>query len=102
MIRHLFVGTARAGVTAEQLDELIRRWRALPAQIEEIQSMTAGRNISPRDQTFTVALVADFANMETWERYMDHPAHLAISQQLTPLLIQHDSRAAVEFFVEDK
>ena len=102
MIRHIFVGTAREGVTPEQLEELLNAWRALPGQISEILRMTAGRNISPRDQHYTVALVADFTDMAAWECYMDHPAHLAISQHLTPQLIKVDSRAAVQFFVEGK
>jgi hypothetical protein len=102
MIRHLFVGTAREGVTPQQLETLCEAWRSLPAQIPEIRRMTAGRNISPRDQTYSVALVADFDTVEAWSIYMDHPAHLAISQRLTPQLIKADSRAAVQFFVEDK
>lgn len=40
--------------------------------------MTAGRNISSRDQCYTVALVADFDNMQGWGHYIDHPAHVAI------------------------
>lgn len=100
MIRHIFVGTANEGVGAEQLEELLSAWRALPEKIPEIRRMTAGRNISPRDQRYTVALVADFDNMQDWERYMDHPAHVAIGQQLTAKLIRSDSRAAVEFAVE--
>lgn len=102
MIRHVFVGTAQEGVTDQQLEELLKAWRGLPEQITEIRSMTVGRNISPRDQKYTVVLVADFDNVADWSCYMDHPAHLAISQKLTPTLIRADSRAAVQISVEDK
>lgn len=101
MIRHIFVGTAKEGVTPEQIEALLNAWRGLPGQIAEIRSLTPGRNISPRDQRYTVALVADFDDMEAWSRYMEHPAHLAISQRLTSHLIQADSRAAIQITVED-
>jgi hypothetical protein len=102
VIRHIFVGTAKEGITAEQIEELLNAWREFPGQIAEIRSLTAGRNISPRDQKYTVALVADFDDMAAWERYMDHQAHLAVSQRLTSHLIKADSRAAIQIFVEDK
>jgi hypothetical protein len=102
VIRHIFVGTAKEGVTPEQLEELLHAWRELPGYIPEVRRLTPGRNISPRDQKYTVALVADFDDMEAWERYMDHPAHIAVSQRLTSNLIKADSRAAVQFCVEDK
>jgi hypothetical protein len=101
MIRHIFVGTAREGVSTEQLEELVRAWRALPQQIPQIRRMTAGRNIGLRDERYSVALVADFDTMPDWEQYMDHPAHLTVGQHLTSRLISSDSRATVQFIVEE-
>jgi hypothetical protein len=101
MIRHIFVGTAKEDTTPEQLDELLAAWRGLPSRVSEIRRMTAGRNISPRDQRYTVALVADFDDMDAWERYMNHPAHVALGQRLTAKLIKPDSRAVVQFIMED-
>jgi len=63
--------------------------------------MTAGCNISPRDQRYSVALVADFDTMRDWEVYMDHPTHTAVRERLTSKLIRNDSRAAVQIVVED-
>lgn len=101
MIRHIFVGKAHEGTRTEQLEELIRAWRALPEKIPEIRHMTAGHNISPRDQYYSVALVADFDTMQDWERYMDHPAHLVVKEQLTSKFIRDDARATVQFVTED-
>src|SRR5689334_9255029 len=101
MIRHIFVGTAQEGTSTEQLEELVSAWRALPEKIPEIRRMTAGRNISPRDQLYSVALVAEFDKMQDWEHYRDHPAHAAVREQLTSKLIRNDSRAAVQIVVED-
>jgi hypothetical protein len=101
MIRHIFVGTAHEGTSREQLEELLSAWRALPEKIPEIRCMTAGHNISPRDQRYSVALVADFDTMQDWEYYMDHAAHAAVREQLTSKLIRDDSRAAVQFIAED-
>jgi hypothetical protein len=95
------MGTAQEGISEEQLAELVSAWHTLPEKIPQIRRMTAGRNISPRDQRYSVALIADFDTMQDWEHYMNHPAHLAISQQITSKLIRNDSRAAVQIVVED-
>jgi heme-degrading monooxygenase HmoA len=102
VIRHIFMGTAQEGVTPEQIEELLNAWRTFPSQIAEVRNLTAGRNISPRDQRYTVALVADFDDMDAWQRYMDHPAHLAVSQRLTSHIIRADSRAIIQISVEGK
>jgi NAD(P)-dependent dehydrogenase (short-subunit alcohol dehydrogenase family) len=71
---------------------------------EEVAGKTVQefRNISPRDQHYSVALVADFDTMLDWEHYMDHPAHAAVREHLTSKLIRNDSRAAVQFMAEDQ
>ncbi|GER84292.1 hypothetical protein KTAU_29280 [Thermogemmatispora aurantia] len=102
MIRHIFLGKARAEATPEQLEELCAAWRSLVGQVPGLRSLVAGRNISPRDQQYTVALVADLDDMGAWERYMQHPAHVAISQRLTSKLIHRDGRAMVQLVMEDQ
>lgn len=99
MIRHIFMGIAREGVSDEQLDELVAAWSGLKDKIEGVRAFSAGRNLSPRDRRWSVALVADFDDLDSWQHYIDHPEHVAVSQRLSQRLLEPDGRAAVQFEV---
>lgn len=101
MICHIFVGTANENVTEAELDQLVQAWRNFPAQIPQILRITGGRNISRRDQRFSVALVADFATMEDYLIYDTHPAHNVVREQITSRLLRHDLRAVMQIEVEE-
>ena len=101
MIRHIFLGTVREGVSDQQLDELIQAWSTMPDRVPGLRRLTAGRNVSPRDRRYSIALVADLDDMQAWEAYMDHPEHLAIIQRLSSRVIAPESRAMVQLEVAD-
>jgi hypothetical protein len=101
MIRHIFVGTANENVTENELDQLIQAWHNFPTQIPQILRLTGGRNISRRDQRFSVVLVADFASMEDYLVYDTHPAHNVVREQITSRLLRPDSRAVMQIEVEE-
>src|SRR5438445_11352516 len=101
MIRHIFLGTVQDGIPDEQLDELIQAWSGMPGKVPGLRRLTAGRNVSPRDTRFSVALVADLDDMRAWEGYMEHPEHLAIIQRLSSRVIIPESRAMVQLDIED-
>jgi hypothetical protein len=96
MIRHIFAGTIQNGVTQTQVEELLQAWNALPGKIPEIVSFTAGKNLGLVNNQISVALVADFENEKDWKTYMEHPAHLAISQNMTSKIIDPSSRVAAQ------
>ena len=101
MIRHIFLGTVRDGIPDEQVDELIRAWSTMPGRVPGLRRLTAGRNVSPRDHRYSLALVADLDDMRAWEGYMDHPEHLAIIQRLSSRVIVPESRTMVQLEVAD-
>ena len=101
MIRHIFLGTVREGVQDEQLEELIQAWSTMPGRVPGLRRLTAGRNVSPRDHRYSLALVADLDDMRAWEGYMEHPEHLAIIERLSSRLIVPESRAMVQLEVAD-
>lgn len=96
MFRHIFLGTAKEGISQEQLDELVKAWSDLPSQVTEVRSLTAGRNVSQSDGKYSVALVADFDDVESWQRYAEHPAHKAVSQTYTSKVIEPASKTIVQ------
>jgi hypothetical protein len=101
MIRHIFLGTIRDGIPDEQVDELVRAWSAMPGKVPGLRRLTAGRNISPRDTRYGLALVADLDDMRAWEGFMEHPEHVAIFQRLSSRVIVPESRTTVQLEVPD-
>jgi hypothetical protein len=101
VIRHIFLGTVREGVSDQQLDELLQAWSTMPGRVPGLRRLTAGRNVSPRDRRYSLALVADLDDMRAWEGYMEHPEHLAIIERLSSKVIVPESRTMAQLEVED-
>jgi|HubBroStandDraft_1064217.scaffolds.fasta_scaffold155146_2 hypothetical protein len=95
MIRHLFFGKVKAGVPDAEIDRLLTSWNAMPAKIDAIRSITAGRNAGP-NQRFTVALVAEFDDWDAWRRYQSHPDHEAIKHDLSDKILEPDERGSIQ------
>jgi hypothetical protein len=90
------VGTVRDGVSEKDVDRLVERWRGLQGEVPGIRSFSAGRNVSPRDHRYSLAIVADFDDIAGWERYMEHPSHLAVVAELSSRVIDPQARAMVQ------
>jgi hypothetical protein len=101
MIRHIFVGTFKPGTTEADIDELLRSWAAMLGVVPGLRSLEAGRNLSPREHKYDVALVADLEDMAAWEGYMVHPEHVAIGQRISGKIIIPESRATVQIEIPD-
>ena len=99
MIKHIFVGTLVPDAEEGDVDKLISRWRALADAIPGVRELAAGRNVAAADQRYSVGLVAEFEDMTACERYLEHPAHRAVSAELSSRLIDPKSRAVVQFEV---
>jgi Stress responsive A/B Barrel Domain len=63
VIRHLFVGSVRDGESEKDVDRLAERWGRLPGEVPGVRPFSADRNVSPRDHRYSVAVVADFADI---------------------------------------
>ena len=96
MIRHIFVGSLRPGTTEAEIEELLRAWAGMLGKIPGLRSLTAGRNVSPREHKYDLAVVADLDDMDAWENYMQHPEHVAIGQRISGKIITPESRASVQ------
>ena len=99
MLRHIFLAHTRSDVANDEVELLIAAWRAFPTSIAEIWSLTAGRNVSSEDLRFTVVLVADFADAAAWQRFMDHPAHLAVRTTISDRVLDPATRVMVQYVI---
>jgi hypothetical protein len=92
----MFFGKVKPGVADAEIDGLVAAWNALPAKVETLRAMTAGRNACATDQRYTVALVADFDDWDGWRAYADHPEHDKIRREISAKIIDPDERATIQ------
>lgn len=97
MIRHVVMAAALPGATDDQIDELLSRWRALPSEIPDILTLDAGRNLAFRDARYGLAAVSDFEDKAAWERFMEHPRHVALRDEVSSKVLDPATVATVQF-----
>ncbi|MFN8215544.1 MAG: Dabb family protein [Solirubrobacterales bacterium] len=82
MLRHVVVWSM-AEEHGGELDALLAELRALPAAIEEIEALSAGRLLN--ESELEAALCVDVADAAALARYRDHPAHQPVLERLRGL-----------------
>lgn len=93
-LRHVVTHTYKPETTDEQLAAIVDALRALPAQIDAIAGYEVGLDAGLADGNATLAIVADFASVEDYETYRDHPAH---QQVIAERIIDHIAgRSAIQ------
>jgi hypothetical protein len=78
MLRHIVFMKFKAGVTAEQVEELKRALGGLPAKIPEIREWAFGADVLRTERSVDFALVAAFEDVEALKRYQVHPDHIPV------------------------
>ena len=95
MIRHVVLFGWAEGTTPEQLEKLTARLAELPRLIPQIETYAYGPDAGINEGNHDFAIVADFADRESFLAYRDHPDHLAlIAECIAPI---RDRRAAVQY-----
>ena len=96
MIRHIFLAKVTASVPDQLIEEWIAAINGLQTQIPELITITAGRRASESMAPYDIAVVADFASMQDWAVYRDHPAHQDVKLRLTDKIVAAGSRATIQ------
>lgn len=97
MYRHVVLFRFTPESTPEQHEAVLTGLRALPAQIPELLDYRVGPNVGSAELNYDFAVVADFAEPEHFDWYLEHPAHEAVAATLIrPILAD---RAAVQYEV---
>ncbi|MFC9977260.1 Dabb family protein [Spirillospora sp. NPDC050679] len=93
--RHVVMFEWAEGTTTSQQEEVRDRLSALPARIPEIRDYSLGHDAGVNEGTFDFVVVGDFADLDAYLVYRDHPAHRAvIDEAITPIVAR---RAAVQY-----
>lgn len=94
-VRHVVLFTWNQGATAQQVQDLEAALQRLPGLIPQIVDYRFGADLGINQGTADFAVVADFASMQDYLAYRDHPDHKQlISDYVTPIVA---SRMAVQF-----
>jgi hypothetical protein len=89
----LFVWTSEA--TEEQKTAVAERLRELPGVIPELERYQIGPDAGINEGNYDFAVVADFADRESYLVYRDHPYHREIiAETIRPIMAD---RAAVQY-----
>jgi len=98
MLNHVVLIKFKKDVTEKAIQELEDLLEELPNKIIEIHSYEFGRDIIHSDRSYDFALLSLFANMESLQRYKDHPDHQTV---LNKILSISESIYAVDFMGTD-
>ena len=95
MFRHVVMFRWTEGASAVEVDALAAALRELPSQIPEIRDYRIGPDAGVNEGNFAFVVVADFASLDGYLVYRDHPAHQdVIRDHIRPILAE---RAAVQY-----
>jgi hypothetical protein len=99
MIRHVVVLRWENSVTDEELTAMSAALDALPDTIPEIVAYRHGRDFGLGPANFDYVVTADFASVDDYVTYRDHPEHQRfIAEHITGRVAD---RAAVQFEFAD-
>jgi hypothetical protein len=94
-VRHVVLFRFAPGTGDEQRAAIARELRRLPEAIPEIAAYSFGDDAGLVEGNWDFAVVADFASVDDWAIYRDHPVHRAIiTDHIRPVTAE---RAATQF-----
>ncbi len=77
----------------ENAPEAVRRLEALPVQIAQVKSLSAGLDVARTEVSYDLVLVTTHDDLDQLVAYQQHPAHAEFGAWLRPLLT---ARAVVD------
>jgi hypothetical protein len=85
MIEHIALFKVRPDAGPDEIDEMLRRLRALKEEVPGVLDLTCGANFCERAQGFTHGLVVRFPDRAALDAYQAHPKHqAALTEAIRP------------------
>lgn len=85
-LRHVVMFGFTPDTTPVRIDEIVARFTALKEQIDGVEALEWGTNVSPEglDQGLTHCFLLTFATEAARDAYLPHPDHLAFVDFVKP------------------
>ena len=86
MLRHIVMYKFKAETTPAQIEHVTEVFSGLAQEIDTIIGFEGGANVSKQglSEGFTHVFVVTFKNEQDFAAYLNHPAHEAFVQIVTP------------------
>jgi len=99
VLRHMVFFKFKDDASAEQVQEVVDAFRALPGRIDAIHAFEWGTDVSPEGlaQGHTHAFLLTFRTEADRDAYLPHPAHKEFGQKLRPIL---DKVTVVDYWAQ--
>jgi hypothetical protein len=88
VIRHVVFFKFRADVPEADRHGALSQLSALAAVIDAISTYEVGRDILRRDRSWDAVLVATYADLDAYEAYQRHEAHVRAARRLQSICDQ--------------
>ena len=85
MVTHTVVFQPKAGISVEQIAQLLAEACSLADAIPGIVSVTAGRQVRERSAEYSWGFVISLADKAALDGYYPHPAHRAFAEKFKAL-----------------
>ncbi len=82
MVDHLVFFAVREDASPEEVRDLLDSIRGLKDEVPGTVDLSVGEDFSGRSGEYTHALFARFEDASGLQKYMGHPAHLAVVEKL--------------------
>jgi hypothetical protein len=88
VLRHVVLFKFKDSTTKEQVDEIVRAFRALKSKIDVIEDFEFGTDVSTenKSQGFTHCFFVTFRDEKGRDAYLPHPAHKEFGTLVRPRL----------------
>ena len=88
VLRHVVLFKFKDSSTKEQIEEVVRAFRALKSKIDVIEDFEFGTDVSAenKSQGFTHCFFVTFRDEKGRDTYLPHPAHKEFGTLIRPLL----------------
>ena len=96
MIRHTVFLSWKEGTTGEEVAAVADGLAALPGLIPEIAAFACGPDLGLTEGEFDFALVGDFADVDAWSTYQEHPDHVALLRDVIGPITARRTRVQFE------
>lgn len=97
MIRHIFMGTFKAGLNAEIKAEALATFKALYGEIPQAIAPKIGFSTGWVGGANQIVLTADFQTKADFEIYMNHPRHLELIDKAQNIYFEPTSFVVAQF-----
>lgn len=95
MIRHVVMFQFHDHVTAEQIAEFGAGLSGMVPQVPGIVAYEHGADLGANPGNYDYVVTADFASIDDYKIYRDHPVHRAVIERFTGAMVA--GRSAVQF-----